>query len=809
MAARQRWSPGDAVWLPDKELAFRACVAGDGQELPAALRREPRFPAAGYADAVELRWANEANLLENLCLRYRQGQIYTNVSHVLLAINPHRQLPHLYGESMMKQAGPHPYTVAALALRRRRQGPQAIVVSGESGAGKTETAKIIMRYLEVTSQKELPEKLTAVSRVLESLGHAETRQNPNSSRFGKYLTMRIGRHSISTQVTTYMLEASRVIAGGRNFHIFYEALGAEPGLGPAWAARRKELEAALEALGLQALTTPLLRAVAGIWRILQHLREGEIEEDEVSEMASACQLLGLSFQSLQDPTSQSGEFAPPAPAGWCGGPGAAARGEAAGSAAAGLGGGGLQPPLSRRGAADVRQLGGPWSRGGGELGILDMYGFEDLQNNQLEQLLINYTNERLQLFFCDQLLVKEQQLCLSEGLKLDLGERETSGRQVLDNLDIVLNVLDDCSMQRLRSGGGGEALELLLRRTGEARRRGHVAGRFAVRHYAGEVTYLTSGWLDANDSQPLPEVAELLQTSSNDLLHLERQTSKRPCQSVNKRHRSDLEALMKKLSAMGVHFIRCFRPNKEQSADFVDRGFLLQQLRGCGVHQVLQVMQRGFPHRVSLQQVAARLPGGFSERVGAEVLMVALQVPRSDWRVGVTQLFLKAAHRDALEALLADDRPLDPALLQEAARRSRRLRWRRAFHALSLVRFLSRGAAQRARSAALRRKLRAALLAAFFLCAARRAARARRLAAKADGLQVPAPASAVLGTIRSETPEDQTGTLLEQAKSEKAERALRELARPCKRRRPSKAVSVEGGVLLEMLPKRRLCLVEP
>ncbi|CAJ1380186.1 unnamed protein product [Effrenium voratum] len=802
MAARQRWSPGDAVWLPDKELAFRACVAGDGQELPAALRREPRFPAAGYADAVELRWANEANLLENLCLRYRQGQIYTNVSHVLLAINPHRQLPHLYGESMMKQAGPHPYTVAALALRRRRQGPQAIVVSGESGAGKTETAKIIMRYLEVTSQKELPEKLTAVSRVLESLGHAETRQNPNSSRFGKYLTMRIGRHSISTQVTTYMLEASRVIAGGRNFHIFYEALGAEPGLGPAWAARRKELEAALEALGLQALTTPLLRAVAGIWRILQHLREGEIEEDEVSEMASACQLLGLSFQSLQASLRHrrlrvgAEDLALPRAAKQRG---ALLRGLAVAAYSR------LFHGVVRRMSDNLADL-GPEEE---ELGILDMYGFEDLQNNQLEQLLINYTNERLQLFFCDQLLVKEQQLCLSEGLKLDLGERETSGRQVLDNLDIVLNVLDDCSMQRLRSGGGGEALELLLRRTGEARRRGHVAGRFAVRHYAGEVTYLTSGWLDANDSQPLPEVAELLQTSSNDLLHLERQTSKRPCQSVNKRHRSDLEALMKKLSAMGVHFIRCFRPNKEQSADFVDRGFLLQQLRGCGVHQVLQVMQRGFPHRVSLQQVAARLPGGFSERVGAEVLMVALQVPRSDWRVGVTQLFLKAAHRDALEALLADDRPLDPALLQEAARRSRRLRWRRAFHALSLVRFLSRGAAQRARSAALRRKLRAALLAAFFLCAARRAARARRLAAKADGLQVPAPASAVLGTIRSETPEDQTGTLLEQAKSEKAERALRELARPCKRRRPSKAVSVEGGVLLEMLPKRRLCLVEP
>ncbi|CAK9048809.1 unnamed protein product [Durusdinium trenchii] len=789
--------------------------------------------ASGVEDCAELPSPDESHLLENLWQRYRQGRIYTKVSHVLLAINPHRQLPQLYGQQVIQQPvklrGPHPYSVAQLALQRLQRGEQAIIISGESGAGKTETAKIILRFLERASATavshrpgaRLEERVSAMNRVLESLGHASTQQNPTSSRFGKFLRLRQTRSGLSAEITTYLLEASRVVdLKASNFHIFQELSMAGPAqlsswqltdLAPAGALSRagalapagrgadglQELRMAMTQLGLQQMCEEILEVVAGLLHLLRHLQHPSGLE---MCLENASQLLGLDFSMLKshlenkrlEVPKEGTLLLPRSPE--------QSRGLLRGLAVT------IYRQLFHHTVdamnADGRAHGqtepAPHAAphaAGNALGVLDMYGFEDLGVNRLEQLLINYTNERLQLLFCHQVLVKEQEAYLSEGLLFeDLPAPSHDGQAVLTTLDGILDVLDDWTLRRLRAGGDLSDEAFARAVAGSPRARGRsvlrsaVAPGFAVRHYAGEVAYRCSGWLDANDAKVQPEVLELL--SCGQRRWLCPQQPKRS-HSVNKKHRTDLSALLMKLqNTHGLHFIRCFRPNKEQSGEYLDRSFLARQLRAQGVPELLQVVGQGFPHRVPIAEVvksfAACLEGakGLSERMQLEVLMHAFQVPRCEWRLGVSQLFLRAGQLASLEELAAEGPPcLDPDLVASARRAARRGRWRRA---LLAARLLAHFAVRRRRRR--RRRMKASFLATIFLCHLQRILRDRPA-------PTPAPAPAAVPAPAPQAPVPSVDTICV---------ALPHAELPRKRPRPV-ATPMSGGWLLDMPRKRRFC----
>eukprot|EP00913_Durusdinium_trenchii_P029089 g27274.t1 len=483
--------------------------------------------ASGVEDCAELPSPDESHLLENLWQRYRQGRIYTKVSHVLLAINPHRQLPQLYGQQLQRQPvklrGPHPYSVAQLALQRLQRGEQAIIISGESGAGKTETAKIILRFLERASATavshrpgaRLEERVSAMNRVLESLGHASTQQNPTSSRFGKFLRLRQTRTEPTVspgqtgpaQLSSWQL-TDLAPAG---------ALSRAGALAPAGrgADGLQELRMAMTQLGLQQMCEEILEVVAGLLHLLRHLQHPSGLE---MCLENASQLLGLDFSMLKshlenkrlEVPKEGTLLLPRSPE--------QSRGLLRGLAVT------IYRQLFHHTVdamnADGRAHGqtepAPHAAphaAGNALGVLDMYGFEDLGVNRLEQLLINYTNERLQLLFCHQVLVKEQEAYLSEGLLFeDLPAPSHDGQAVLTTLDGILDVLDDWTLRRLRAGGDLSDEAFARAVAGSPRARGRsvlrsaVAPGFAVRHYAGEVAYRCSGWLDANDAKVQPEV---------------------------------------------------------------------------------------------------------------------------------------------------------------------------------------------------------------------------------------------------------------------------------------------------------------
>jgi len=273
-----------------------------------------------------------------------------------------------------------------------------------------------------------------------------------------------------------------------------------------------------------------------------------------------------------------------------------------------------------------------------------------------------------------------------------------------------------------------------------------VSVAFLVAHYAGKVEYSREGWLDRNEGRSSQEVEDLLDASEKKFVRgLAEQepavgssgAAPRQFRSVSKQHRRDLDALLNCLNATpSVHFIRCFRPNNSQHPCHVEKAYLLEQLRSCGTVQLLQLMHQGYPNRMELREVVERfaplLPPALrtgSPRTLAQSLMLALGVPRGDWTLGVSQLFLKAGQLAALEDLRNGSTALDAAAVAAARRAIVRGRWQRAAVAGKCVAHLARLARQ-IRGAKLRRRLRAVLLATRFVvrsrCLALRA-QARRM----------------------------------------------------------------------------------
>ncbi|XP_069956344.1 unconventional myosin-VI isoform X2 [Cherax quadricarinatus] len=197
-------------------------------------------------DNCALMYLNEATLLNNIRLRYNHDKIYTYVANILIAVNPYTDVPNLYSlDTIRKYQGkslgqmpPHVFAVADKAFRDMKvlKQSQSVVVSGESGAGKTESTKYILRYLcESWGSKvgHLEAKILDANPVLEAFGNAKTTRNNNSSRFGKFIEIHFNeRHSVvGGFISHYLLEKSRIVVQGpheRNYHIFYQLCAGAP-----------------------------------------------------------------------------------------------------------------------------------------------------------------------------------------------------------------------------------------------------------------------------------------------------------------------------------------------------------------------------------------------------------------------------------------------------------------------------------------------------------------------------------------------------------------------------------------------------
>ncbi|TGO63939.1 hypothetical protein BOTNAR_0094g00160 [Botryotinia narcissicola] len=530
-------------------------------------------------DLTNLSHLNEPAVLQAIRLRYLQKEIYTYSGIVLIATNPFARVDSLYVPGMVQvYAGrqratqaPHLFAIAeeAFADMLRSQKNQTIVVSGESGAGKTVSAKYIMRYFATRESPDQPgtrtkrgteqmseteERILATNPIMEAFGNAKTTRNDNSSRFGKYIEIMFDDKTniIGAKIRTYLLERSRLVfqpLKERNYHVFYQLVagaseseareldlkpveqfdylnqGSSPTIdGVDDKAEFEALKGSLATIGVdagqQADIFKLLAALLHLGDVkITASRTDSVLAPNEPALLKATALLGV------DPV----EFAK-----WTVKKQLITRGEK------------ITSNLTQQQAIVVRDSVAKFiyssmfdwlvdsinhalatdevlARVKTFIGVLDIYGFEHFAKNSFEQFCINYANEKLQQEFNAHVFKLEQEEYLREEIDwtfIDFSDNQPCIDLIEGKLG-VLSLLDEES--RLPMGSDEQFVTKLHHNFAADKNKFYKKPRFGkssftVCHYAIDVTYESDGFIDKNRDTVPDEHMAVLRASSNKFL---------------------------------------------------------------------------------------------------------------------------------------------------------------------------------------------------------------------------------------------------------------------------------------------------
>ncbi|XP_075582482.1 myosin-IIIb [Pelecanus crispus] len=622
---------------------------------------ELRPPSGAAGDLAALAELDEAALLGGLRERFLRQQVYTAVGDILIAMNPFQPLP-LYGREVSERyrhhetgtLPPHIFAVASRAyhamLGRRGGGPQSqcIVISGESGAGKTESTKLLLQHIMnlCKSNSQLEQQILQVNPLLEAFGNAQTVMNDNSSRFGKYIQLRFQKNTVrGAKLSEYLLEKSRVVqqdTGERNFHIFYymfaglsseekEMYGLlDPSLyryisgrfgtqdvAQHWKHKYQEVCNALDMVGFQEQEQVDMQAIlAGVLSLGNVTFEPEestgsvkgqfgVQEDELLKCLICTMSVTRGEQIQRFHTQQQAEDARDSIA-------KVAYGRVFGWIVCKI-----NELLAENVDPEVELR---------EIGILDIFGFENFAVNRFEQLCINLANEQLQHFFNHHIFQLEQAAYKEEGLPWEtitfknnepvlnlLLAKPLGLLSLLDEQSAFPQATDKTFVDKLNSTFKGN----LNFQPG----RGHVLG-FSIIHYAGKVQYTAGGFLEKNRDTLPANIRGLFINSVTPLLSL-LFTGKSLCydrvipgaadkfnstrkQSAGAQFRHSLMVLMERMYSSSPHFVRCIKPNSQKQPGMVDNQVLLLQLRYNGLLETIRIRRNGFSWRPSFKEFAER-----------------------------------------------------------------------------------------------------------------------------------------------------------------------------------------------------------
>ena len=623
-------------------------------------------------DLTQLEQLHEPAVVYCLQRRYEADDIYTYTGKILLALNPFRSLP-LYTTEIMRryaerttssQLKPHIYAIAQDAWTSLQEWGrnQSILVSGESGSGKTVTTKICLRYLADLSQQRatggVEQQVLQSNPILESFGNARTVRNDNSSRFGKFIILQLQEGClVSASIETYLLEKVRLISqapGERNFHVFYEILAGLP-----QAQRRdlhianrtakdfhmtaqsgtfnrrdgvddretwKELLQALETVGFSPEEQgDLFHVTCGLLHAsnLTFTGDDAIALDRTNpSLKHTTELFGVDPEALNESLTKCR---------------IEARGEVlyknltllqalkATEALIKVTYGALFEYIVRRINESIRG-----QDGGSQIGILDIFGFESLETNSLEQLCINYCNEALQQQFNRFVFKLEQQEYQREGIEwsfisfpdnqdvLDLIEKKHEG---------ILSILDEqCRLARCTDATFARTVydkfQNHVRFEASASQQGALC--FAIHHYAGLVEYDTANFVEKSKDELPKEAVALLEASSYPFLaklgeslsdstgqlapstrpggangkrQLQRANSSILRDSVGVQFSSQLKVLRVRIESTEPHYVRCLKPNDGLVPRSFQPSVIADQLTCAGVLEAIRVSRVGFPNR--------------------------------------------------------------------------------------------------------------------------------------------------------------------------------------------------------------------
>ncbi|XP_058876562.1 unconventional myosin-X-like [Acipenser ruthenus] len=672
----------------------------------------------GVEDMAALGDLHEGAIMHNLYRRYQHNSIYTYIGSILASVNPYKVIPGLYDtptvESYSKhhlgEISPHIFALANECYRClwKRLENQCVLISGESGAGKTESTKLILRFLSAMSQRSLEvtsnEKTSHVeqallesSPIMEAFGNAKTVYNNNSSRFGKFVQLNFCQKGNiqGGKIVDYLLEKNRVVRqnpGERNYHIFYALLtGTDREQKEEFHLSQAENYYYLKQSGCTADKTindletfqdvmtamkvmqfsnedihEILRLLAGVLHLgnIEFMTAGGAQVSTKSALGRASELLGLDSMQLAEVLTHKSMLL---------------RGEE------------ISTPLTVEQAVDSRDSMAmalysqcfSWiikklnSRIKGKedfksIGILDIFGFENFEVNRFEQFSINYANEKLQEYFNKHIFSLEQLEYNKEGLVwedinwmdngecLDLIEKKLGLLALINEESHFPKATDGTLLAKLHCQHSQNPFYVKPR---------VAVHNFGVKHYAGEVLYDVRGILEKNRDTFREDVLNLLQESRLDFVYdlFEHVScwnnqdtlkcgSKHRKPTVSSQFKNSLHSLMAILSTSNPFFVRCIKPNTQKMPDQFDQSVVLNQLRYSGMLETVRIRRAGFPVRRSFLDFHTRykvlmknmsVPEDVKEKCRS--LLHTYDSTSAEWQLGKTKVFLRESLEHKLE----------------------------------------------------------------------------------------------------------------------------------------------------------------
>ncbi|XP_054134658.1 myosin heavy chain, skeletal muscle, adult-like isoform X4 [Melozone crissalis] len=690
-------------------------------------------------DMAMMTHLHEPAVLYNLKERYAAWMIYTYSGLFCVTVNPYKWLPVYNPEVVLayrgkkrQEAPPHIFSISdnAYQFMLTDRENQSILITGESGAGKTVNTKRVIQYFATIAasgdkkkeekssgkmQGTLEDQIISANPLLEAFGNAKTVRNDNSSRFGKFIRIHFGATGklASADIETYLLEKSRVtfqLKAERSYHIFYQIMSnKKPELidmllittnpydyqfvsqGEVTVASindQEELMATDSAIDILGFTADERTAIYKLTGAVMHYgnlkfkqkqREEQAEPDGTEVADKAAYLMGLNsadlLKALCYPRVKVGnEYV--------------TKGQ------------NVQQVYNSVGALakavyekmflwmvvrineqlDTKQPRQYF------IGVLDIAGFEIFDFNSLEQLCINFTNEKLQQFFNHHMFVLEQEEYKKEGIEwtfIDFGMDLAACIELIEKPMGIFSILEEECMfpkatdtsfkNKLYDQHLGKSNNFQKPKPGKGKAEAH----FSLVHYAGTVDYNISGWLEKN-KDPLNEtVIGLYQKSSVKTLALLFATLSEASgggggkkggkkkgssfQTVSALFRENLNKLMTNLRSTHPHFVRCIIPNETKTPGAMEHELVLHQLRCNGVLEGIRICRKGFPSRVLYADFkqrykvlnASAIPEGqfIDSKKASEKLLSSIDVDHTQYKFGNTKVFFKAGLIGLLEEM--------------------------------------------------------------------------------------------------------------------------------------------------------------
>ncbi|XP_062434237.1 unconventional myosin-VIIa isoform X2 [Rhea pennata] len=681
---------------------------------------KPMHPTSihGVEDMIRLGDLNEAGILRNLLIRYREHLIYTYTGSILVAVNPYQLLPiyspeqiRLYTNKKIGEMPPHIFAIADNCYfnMQRNNKDQCCIISGESGAGKTESTKLILQFLAAISGQHswIEQQVLEANPILEAFGNAKTIRNDNSSRFGKYIDIHFNKRGAieGAKIEQYLLEKSRVCRQAqdeRNYHVFYCMLRGmtmeqkkKLGLGKATDYNylamgncttcdgrddSKEYANIRSAMKVLMFTdtenweiSKLLAAILHMGNLQYEARTYDnldaCEVVQSTSLITAASLLEVDPQDVMNCLTSRTIIT---------------RGET------------VSTPLSMEQALDVRDafVKGIYGRlfvwivekinaaiyrppsqelksVRRSIGLLDIFGFENFTVNSFEQLCINFANENLQQFFVRHVFKLEQEEYNLENINWQHIEF-TDNQDALDMIAIkpmnIISLIDEES--KFPKGTDSTMLHKLNSQhklnTNYIPPKNNYETQFGINHFAGIVYYETKGFLEKNRDTLHGDIIQLVHSSKNKFIKqifqadvaMGAETRKRS-PTLSSQFKRSLELLMRTLSVCQPFFVRCIKPNEYKKPMLFDRELCVRQLRYSGMMETIRIRRAGYPIRYTFVEFVDRyrvlMPGvkpAYKQgdlRGTCQRIAEAVLGKDDDWQIGKTKIFLKDHHDMLLE----------------------------------------------------------------------------------------------------------------------------------------------------------------